>query len=215
MKTYKIHLIRHGMTEANSKGIYCGASDYPLSAQGERSLGELLENFDYPYVERVYSSPLVRATRTAEILFPGCDILPVDDLREASFGPFEGKSIEELRGNPDFEKFVAPGSKFVPAGVEPAAEFHLRCREAFIGIVNEMMRGGVFSAAVVTHAGVIGTILSLLAYPKRAPYDWQCDCGCGFTVMADPSLFLRDPVVEVIDSLPYETAPSENEDNTD
>ncbi|MEA4911508.1 MAG: histidine phosphatase family protein [Oscillospiraceae bacterium] len=212
MKTYKIHLIRHGMTEANEKGLYCGSSDLPLSDAGEHSLGELLGRYDYPYVDRVYASPLSRAVRTAEILYPGCDVLRVDDLREASFGPFEGKSMQALRGNADFEKFVAPGSQYTPDGVEPAAEFRLRCREAFIGIVNEMMREGVFSAAVVTHAGVIGTVLSLLAYPKQAPYDWQCGCGCGFTVLADPSLFLREPVVEVIESLPYETEPAPEED---
>ena len=37
MKTYKIHLIRHGQTEANAKGLYIGMTDLPLSPEGLRS----------------------------------------------------------------------------------------------------------------------------------------------------------------------------------
>ena len=33
MKTYKIHLIRHGQTEANAKGLYIGMTDLPLSPE--------------------------------------------------------------------------------------------------------------------------------------------------------------------------------------
>lgn len=31
MKSYKIHLLRHGLTEANEKGWYLGLTDLPLS----------------------------------------------------------------------------------------------------------------------------------------------------------------------------------------
>ena len=34
MKGYRISLIRHGLTEANEKGIYIGRTDLPLSAKG-------------------------------------------------------------------------------------------------------------------------------------------------------------------------------------
>ena len=38
MKNYKIHLIRHGMTEANETGLYIGTTDLPLSPAGLRDL---------------------------------------------------------------------------------------------------------------------------------------------------------------------------------
>ena len=35
MKSYKIHLLRHGQTEANEKGLYIGRTDLPLSPAGQ------------------------------------------------------------------------------------------------------------------------------------------------------------------------------------
>ena len=48
MKTYKIHLIRHGLTDANLDGRYIGSkSDVPLSASGVDELRLLKENTEY------------------------------------------------------------------------------------------------------------------------------------------------------------------------
>ena len=38
MKTYKIHLLRHGITEANADGRYIGRTDLPLSPEGLAAL---------------------------------------------------------------------------------------------------------------------------------------------------------------------------------
>ena len=202
MKTYHIHLVRHGFTTANLEGKYCGETDLPLCEEGEQNLYEITEQADYPYAELVYVSPLQRARQTASILWPECEQIIIEGLREASFGPFEGKSFAELRGNEEFERWVVPGSKYVPEGVEEQQAFFKRCSKAFEYIVEDMMAKSVYDAAVVTHAGVIGNILSGLAYPKKAPYDWQCQPGCGFTVVVDPSLYLREPVIEVVDYVP-------------
>ena len=40
MKSYKIHLLRHGLTEANEKGWYLGLTDLPLSPAGLSALIE-------------------------------------------------------------------------------------------------------------------------------------------------------------------------------
>ena len=36
-----VYLIRHGMTEANEKHLYCGSTDLPLSAAGAAALRTL------------------------------------------------------------------------------------------------------------------------------------------------------------------------------
>ena len=72
MKYYKLHLIRHGLTEGNLKGLYIGSgSDLPLCAEGRAQLKTLKKDFGYPQVPLVFTSPMLRATQTAEILFPG------------------------------------------------------------------------------------------------------------------------------------------------
>ena len=83
MKTFKLHLIRHGITAGNLQGLYIGSgTDLPLCDEGRAQLADLKERFDYPQVDTVFSSPLLRAVETANILFPG---LPTS-LRCTTYG---------------------------------------------------------------------------------------------------------------------------------
>ena len=51
MKTFKLHLIRHGMTAGNLQGLYIGSgTDIPLCDEGRAQLNELKERFEYPQV---------------------------------------------------------------------------------------------------------------------------------------------------------------------
>ena len=72
MKTFKLHLIRHGITAGNLQGLYIGSgTDIPLCDEGRAQLKTLVKDFDYPQVPLVFTSPMKRATETADILFPG------------------------------------------------------------------------------------------------------------------------------------------------
>ena len=52
MKTFKLHLIRHGMTAGNLQGLYIGSgTDLPLCDEGRAQLAELKENM-YAIEER-------------------------------------------------------------------------------------------------------------------------------------------------------------------
>ncbi|MBQ6148744.1 MAG: histidine phosphatase family protein [Oscillospiraceae bacterium] len=204
MKTYKLYLLRHGLTKANLEGRYCGTLDIPLCEEGIQQLNDLVDSCEYPYVETVYASPLLRARETAEILFPGSEYIAVDNLREASFGRFEGTRMKDLQDDEEFQKWIVPGSDYTPPGVEPSKNFYVRSREGLIQVIDDMMHRGIFSAAVVTHISVIGACMAALAYPKHSPYEWNCDPGRGFMVRIDPSLYLREPLVEFVSEIPFE-----------
>src|SRR3712207_5925961 len=87
-------LIRHGQSTANATGVWQGQMEFPLSECGRwqaRRVGRALagERFD-----GLYSSPLGRASETAEIIareaaFPGA-VVPVEGLRERRGGLLEG-----------------------------------------------------------------------------------------------------------------------------
>ena len=48
MKTFKLHLIRHGLTSGNLQGLYIGSgTDIPLCDEGRAQLAELKERFEY------------------------------------------------------------------------------------------------------------------------------------------------------------------------
>ena len=72
MKTYKVHLIRHGLTQGNLDGRYVGArTDLPLCPEGVARLRRLQEDYDYPAADKLYVAPHLRCRQTAHLLYPG------------------------------------------------------------------------------------------------------------------------------------------------
>jgi len=203
MKTFKLHFIRNGISEANVQGIYCGSTDSPLSERGRKELLELLEEGDYPYIDILFTSPLSSDIETARILYPGCETRVIDSLKETHFGEFEGRSLDELKLDANFQKWAAPAGEYLPIGAEHPSDFLNRICGATQSIVRTMMNEGIYSAAIVAHMGVISNIFSAMAYPQSDPYNWTCDGGCGYTAIADPILFMREPVLEVIAKVPF------------
>lgn len=140
MLTYKIHLIRHGLTQANLDGCYIGSrTDLPLCPQGRQQLEELRESWEYPFVDRVYTSPLLRAKETAEILFPDRLLETVDNLRELDFGEFEGRSAAELEKDPAFQKWISSPASACPPKGESGEQLQKRAVQAVAYIFGQMM----------------------------------------------------------------------------
>ena len=117
MKYYKLHLIRHGLTQGNLDGRYIGSgTDLPLCAEGRAQLEELKAKFQYPDVPLVFCSPMLRAQQTAEVLFPNAKLTILQDLREMNFGKFENRPITELVKDPEFAQWMDPTSRTNPDG---------------------------------------------------------------------------------------------------
>lgn len=100
MKKYcTIYLTRHGETEWNEKKLIQGHSDIPLNKKGEeqaKQLGKELESIDFT---TVFSSDLLRAKNSAEIIISekNLTVVTTKTLRERFFGRFEGKPLNVLR----------------------------------------------------------------------------------------------------------------------
>lgn len=201
MKSYKIHLIRHGLTEANEKGWYLGLTDLPLSPAGLADLLHKKERAHYPAATRFYTSPLLRCTQTLNTLYPHCSAVEVDGLAECDFGEWDGKSAAELQDDPMFRAWLTGDSQRIPDG-EDATEFQQRVMSAFEGIVQEVMRSGDSDTVICTHGGVIMLIMAVYALPRAEMSAWGAESGCGFTLRITPSLWMREPVAEAIDYVP-------------
>ncbi|HIZ29854.1 MAG TPA: histidine phosphatase family protein [Candidatus Fournierella merdipullorum] len=200
MKTFKLHLIRHGLTRGNLEGLYVGGgTDLPLCDEGRHDLEVFKSRFVYPAPDTVFTSPLARAVETADLLFPAASHrLVVPQLREANFGVFEGRKMEELVKDPEFARWMDPTSGFVPEGAEPTKEFHARCADTLHKLLEYMIRSEVTEAACVTHGGVIMSMLAQSALPRRPAEQWMADPGCGYTVQTDVAMWMRDKLVEAV-----------------
>lgn len=203
MKSYVIHLIRHGITEGNLLGQYIGSTDSPLAQQGIDQLLQLQKKYKYPQAQVYYSSPLTRCTQTLRILYPEADAILVPDLRECDFGDWEGKTASQLeKEDPQFLEWMKSGTKAQPRNGENGGVFMQRVCAAFERIVEGMMRSGTTSAVIVTHGGCIMSILSTYGLPRASFYDWLTDNGCGYTLRITPGLWMRSMVAEVESILP-------------
>lgn len=202
MKNYKIHLLRHGQTQANVEGLFAGSTDYDVSEAGKAELRQLCSDYEYPLVQCVYTSPLKRCIQTAGILYPDHLTIPVEEVREYDFGPYEGKRATDLVNDPAFMDWLRGGHP--PAGMEDMSLFERRVRKGFETVLMDMMHRKITSAALVTHGGVIMTLLAALGLPKREPKLWMTGNGRGYTVATSAQLWSQGQVVEVFDPLPYD-----------
>ena len=93
-----IYIIRHGQTELNSKNALQGRSDYPLNDAGiqqAREAATALQNLGIRF-DRVYTSPMIRAIQTAEIVAPDIERVIDERLIEMDYGPYEGTDLNNL-----------------------------------------------------------------------------------------------------------------------
>ena len=198
MKTFKIHLIRHGLTEGNLKQQYIGRTDLPLAGVGVAELQRMKDEIEYPRVDAVYSSPMLRCLQTAHILYPSKDVQTVDKLIEIDFGEFEGKTANELEHTPAYADWAAGRINAAPGG-EDNTEFAKRLCVGLNEIVRDMMSKGTEHAAVIMHGGAIMMLLASCALPRKNMVEWTCASGSGYSILVTPSLYHRSGVVEVID----------------
>ena len=205
MRTYKLHLIRHGMTEGNVSGQYIGLTDLPITTNGIIELKKLKSDGVYPKCDMVFSSPLVRATETAGIIYPEKEVIVNHNFKEIDFGDFEGKTPLELKDNPDYAKWVAGELPSAPNG-ESTLDFATRLCTGINEVVRRMMSEEVYSSAIVMHGGAIMTLLSVAAVPRMKMAEWACGNGRGYTIQITPSLYQRSGILEVVGEIPENAA---------
>lgn len=204
MKSYTIYLIRHGMTAENLEGRYIGHTDVPLSEEGKEQLENMKAEMVFPYIDALFTSPLKRCTETAKILYPETSAIAIDGFIECNFGEFEGKTAEGLKKSPVFPKWLAGEKGVEPPFGESNEAFGRRVCESFEKVAEGLMKTGVTEAAIVTHGGVIMTILSAYGIPELPMHEWITPNGCGFTIKINPSLWMRAKKFEVFSEFPYE-----------
>ncbi|MFF3611449.1 histidine phosphatase family protein [Streptomyces sp. NPDC002580] len=91
-------VIRHGQTEWSLSGRHAGRTDVPLTDTGEATARALAPRLARRRPVAVFSSPLSRAMRTAE-LAGLTDAQPDPDLVEWDYGGYEGLTAEQIRAS--------------------------------------------------------------------------------------------------------------------
>ena len=92
-----LHFVRHGESEANVLWEFSNGLDrHPLTEKGRQQAYDLAHRLRGLPITACYSSPILRAVQTAEILSAelGISYQVADALREFDVGIFEGRTDE-------------------------------------------------------------------------------------------------------------------------
>lgn len=177
-----LYIIRHGQTEGNAARQLQGRRDIPLNEAGiqqAREAGERLAEKGTRF-SRVYTSPLVRAVQTADIVAAEVPQTIDDRLIEMEYGPYEGMSLadpapEVLAFFKDFANCPAP------AGMEPLADVVARMGSFVEDVRAIAAREDIL---VSTHAIAMKGALEHLTPESRGNY-WSKFIGnCAIYVAA-------------------------------
>ncbi|OGO11814.1 MAG: hypothetical protein A2Y53_00405 [Chloroflexi bacterium RBG_16_47_49] len=152
--TYFVTLLRHGESEGNSSGVIQGQSDYPLTSKGTEQARKLTSfwKIEGTTFDLIISSPLLRASRTAEIISAGLKV-PIEydpAWKERNFGQLQGMQLDEVHQRIPPVDFFHPYEKIGGDG-ESQLELYTRASRA----LQDVLRLPAGSYLIVSHGGIL------------------------------------------------------------
>ncbi|WP_413738885.1 histidine phosphatase family protein [Sodalis sp. RH21] len=163
-----LFLVRHGETQANCDGVYCGASDLPLTQRGRWQAHRVAWQLAEIRFDRILISRLKRSRETAQILRPQVEPECWAQWDEMDFGEWELRHHRDLRLD-DAERYAAwcdDWQHVLPPGGEGFQSFSQRVVAATGRLRGQEQPGDIL---LVAHQGVLGIVLAtLLGLPPTA-----------------------------------------------
>jgi alpha-ribazole phosphatase len=179
----RLWLVRHGLTDWNVQQRFCGRSDVPLSARGRAQALWVAEQLLQESIAAIYTSDLVRARETAEIITnqrtPAVQIKESAAWREMDFGTWEGLTytqiVEQFKDHLGF--FTDPEHHAPPNG-ESLIHMQQRVKDALSAIKHNDELPAAGDVVIVSHGGPLRILLcSLLGMSLQRQWQLRLDHG--------------------------------------
>lgn len=179
-----IYLIRHAQSEGNSRRVFQGSRDYPLTVCGEEQAHALAKWLAaLPVVpRRIFTSPLKRAAQTAALLAAELGADPpvaVPEVQEYHAGAIEGLTLEEISERfPDYlARRLDERGDFSVYGGESRKQMHARLQRFIACVQADHAEQDIL---VVAHGGSLYQLLQLwCAWPTpRHIFTRMSNCCC-------------------------------------
>ncbi len=161
----KIYFVRHCEATGNLNRIFQGSINTDITDLGEKQLKKLTERFNNIPLDKIYTSPLTRAQKTAFAIKGSRDIEieVLNGIVELDGGVIEGKPINvSFEEHPDLKDawFNHP-EDFEPENGEKMRDAYNRIEKTFFELV-EKHRGETIACA--SHGGIIRCLECLILY---------------------------------------------------
>ena len=170
----ELWLIRHGQTDWNRQVRYQGQMDIPLNREGIAQAKAVAKHLNGSKFDALYSSDLVRASRTAGIIADkvGLSVILDPRLREICQGILQGMKPSEV---PDkYPELIEMAKKDYQNWHAPGGESVRQVAERMAAAANDIARkypGG--KVLVISHGFALATLVVQAAkLPLEESYAW-------------------------------------------
>ena len=194
----RLYIMRHGETDWNKARRLQGQADIPLNEVGRSIARQTAAGMKDITLDAVYSSPLIRAKETAQIVIGKREVplLEDDRLREMSFGPYEGLCCAADNWeipDPEFENFFHAPDRYIPPEGGDAFTDVLKRVSDFTAELSGNARYSGSNILIVCHGVVVGSFLSIIKKRTIAGF-WddkvQKNCAVNVVDVLDADLQL-------------------------
>ncbi len=175
-----LYFIRHAESEANKKRILASRLPFPLTEEGQEDARRIASELkELVAINRIISSPLLRAKQTAEA-FAETYELPIaldETLSEQDLGPYSGMNYDEVKSEPEYQADPLLRWDWVPGGI---GESYAMVAERVSSFLETMKQDAPDwdkpdrHTLIVTHAVVFRLLRGVLEntlpeYPRNFP----------------------------------------------
>ena len=158
----EIILVRHGETEWNVAEIFRGRIDIDLNEMGIKQAGLLAEYLSNVKIDAIYSSPLKRALKTAEIVagYHKLDVDIASGLIDFNYGKWQGLSHQEVKDK--YKELYAEWINHPDQVKMPTGESLGDIRKRATGVVAEVIASYQGTVVLVSHRVVNKVLICAL-----------------------------------------------------
>jgi len=190
-----IVLVRHGETDWNRDRRFQGHADIPLNAAGLDQVRELGERLAGESFSIVYTSPLRRASESAELLAArlGVEVRPSPALKEVDVGAWSGLTVHEVEDR--FPERFARWVEWRSAGWSDGETYEQLGRRVVRGLREIAEKHEGERVLAVTHGG---PIRSAAAAALRVPLHEVRDRLGSVANAAVVRIDVRDGILEAV-----------------
>jgi broad specificity phosphatase PhoE len=172
MEITSIYLVRHGETDWNATGRCQGTLDVPMNATGDAQIAALAQSLHAQRFAAAYSSPLVRARRTADAVLAarGLALVVDPDLHELSYGDVQGLAPADWPGTLAERWAREPWSVTFPGG-----ESLHDAERRVLSVISRIVSAHRGESVLVSSHGHINRLVILRALGLERPQFWEVE----------------------------------------
>ena len=186
----RIYLVRHGETNWNQERRVQESADIPLNDYGIYLAEETAKGLKDIEFDIAYTSPLIRARKTAEVILGDRDIPVIDEpaIQEMNFGAYEGMCISGENKAPEsaeFNKFFKDTVNYKPAEGGESVEQLLQRTGDFLEELIHRPELEDKTVLLSTHGAAMTALLNCVKGNLKTADFWveEVPPNCGVTVV--------------------------------